>query len=399
MIVATPDRARIAGGHYLATLDGWRAVAISLVLIGHGYSSVEQQFGNLALLSNDVLDRANDVLERAGPLGVQIFFGLSGFLITSRLIDEERHVGFVNLTSFYVRRFFRIIPAAFVFLVTVGILACYDIVPMSIGRWLSSLFFLANYSNASWSNYVGHFWSLAVEEHFYFLWPTGFILLATTRHRASFAAIFALLITLWRAVDWKYHITTGPAPFWFRTDIAGDGILWGVVIALLYADPYWKAHIKTFVSSRTIWVGLVALIIFSGLFSESKVRFALFTVKAVAIPLAILGTVSYSMGLRGRILEAQPLKWIGRLSYSIYIWQQLFLVMDPVDLIPQIEPLQYFPINFIAVILMAVASYYLVERRLIRIGHRIYHGAIRRRWAAPDVVSAVSAHEPPRPKD
>ena len=106
-----------------------------------------------------------------------------------------------------------------------------------------------------------------------------------------FAAIFALLITLWRAIDWKYHITTGPAHFCFCINIAGDAILWGVMIALLYAHPYWKAYIKTFVSSRTIWVGLVALIIFSGLFSELKIRFALITGQAVAIPLAILGTV------------------------------------------------------------------------------------------------------------
>ena len=101
-------------------------------------------------------------------LGSKDFFRSKRIFYYSRLIDEERHVGFVNLTSFYVRRFFRIIPAAFVFLVTVGILACYDIVPMSIGRWLSSLFFLANYSNASGSYYVGHFWSPGCRRAFLF---------------------------------------------------------------------------------------------------------------------------------------------------------------------------------------------------------------------------------------
>jgi peptidoglycan/LPS O-acetylase OafA/YrhL len=162
-------------GEYLASLDGWRAVAILLVLLGHSMEDLAawaQQMGaTIDLLS----------LKYIGMHGVHIVFGLSGFLITSKLIADEQKHGRISLWGFYIRRTFRILPATLFFLFAVGALALAGVLDVTLGRWLSSLLFSANYSTADYSWYLGHFWSLAVEEHFYLIWPAVFLWLGVLR--------------------------------------------------------------------------------------------------------------------------------------------------------------------------------------------------------------------------
>jgi peptidoglycan/LPS O-acetylase OafA/YrhL len=88
------------------------------------------------------------------------------------------------------------------------------------------------------------------------------------------------------------------------------------------------------------------------------------------IPLVIVGTVVRPKGIPGRILEFPPIRWVGRLSYSLYLWQQLFLVTNA-ERAERMGSLQSFPINIVCVLAIATASYYLVERPLIKIGHRL----------------------------
>ena len=132
-------------GSYLPTLDGWRAIAITLVLFEHGSDSI-----------NNVLNAVgiNISIDSVGLLGVQIFFGLSGFLITSRLIASENKYSRISLRSFYIRRAFRILPPALVFLATIGILALLGIIPITFGRWISSLFFFSGGEEEVWVIFV-----------------------------------------------------------------------------------------------------------------------------------------------------------------------------------------------------------------------------------------------------
>jgi peptidoglycan/LPS O-acetylase OafA/YrhL len=111
------------------------------------------------------------------------------------------------LASFYIRRSFRMLLAAIFFLSVVGLLSVAGLLNISMGRWLSTLFFAANYTGADHNWYVGHFWSLAVDEHFYFLWPAAFLLLRLSQRRMAWVIGLALLIALWRAVDFKFRIT------------------------------------------------------------------------------------------------------------------------------------------------------------------------------------------------
>ena len=353
-------------GTYLPTLDGWRTIAIALVLFSHASDSI-QNVMQTALFAH------TDGMKKIGLLGVQLFFGLSGFLITSKLIDEENRHGRISLASFYVRRAFRILPASLMFLGVAGALALFGVIDISLGRWLSTVLFAANYTLADSSWYLGHFWSLAVEEHFYFLWPAAFLVLAASRNRITVGLLLALSIALWRAVDFKFHITgSSPAVFWGRTDIQADGILWGVLIALLYGEPVWRQRLQRLLSLPLTWP-LLLFLLFGLEFMQKldwKLEFMLLTVRAIIIPLLLLGTVIHSQGLTGRLLESAVFRWLGRLSYSLYLWQQLFLVWND-KRVPGLSFLQIFPYNLLAVLCCATLSMLLIENPLIAIGHRI----------------------------
>jgi len=369
-------------GQYLRTLDGWRALAILLVLIAHASDSLEH--ASSALFASHAGD-----IRRIGLFGVQIFFGLSGLLITSRLVEEEKRHGRVSLRSFYTRRFFRILPPAFTYLIVIGTLAVLGFVPITFGRWLSSLLCFANYSPAETTWYTGHFWSLAVEEHFYFLWPSAFVLIALFRRRVFVGVGLALAIALWRAIDLKFHVThSSAAYFWGRTDVNGDALLWGVVLALVSSEPKWREHLQHMARSRLVRVILpLSLVVLCAYEPHGwKTNLVLLSVKTVVIPLTLLSTMFEANRIFGRILESGPFRWVGRLSYSLYLWQQLFLAWDEFR-IPAFGRMQMLPLNIVAVFICAGLSYYFIERPLISVGHKL-----AKRWSGRrKAVSAVSA--------
>jgi peptidoglycan/LPS O-acetylase OafA/YrhL len=250
------------------------------------------------------------------------------------------------------------------------------VLDIRLGRWLDTVFFAANYSTAEPSWYVGHFWSLAVEEHFYFLWPAACLLLHSGQRRLVLVVLLALAVALWRVVDFKFHITQATAAqFWGRTDIQADGILWGVGVALLYADPVWRTRLCNLFVQPLSWPALCALLLVLEVLGMSpaldwKLSFALISVKAMLMPLLILGTVLHSARLPGRVLESPAFRWIGRLSYSLYLWQQLFLVWAD-DRAPGLGMLQSLPLNLTAAFACATLSLMLIETPLIAAGHRL----------------------------
>jgi peptidoglycan/LPS O-acetylase OafA/YrhL len=354
--------------NYLPTLDGWRTIAICIVLLAHSADSINNTF-----LPTHDFAYIFDKFKHLGLLGVKIFFGLSGFLITTKLIGDEGLRGKISLKSFYIRRAFRILPASLVFLCTIGFLALIGVIPVSLNRWLSTLFFFANYSTAEGSWYLGHFWSLAVEEHFYFIWPLAFITFSNNSRRIPIVIGGILLIALWRAVDFKFQLTGSTAEvFWGRTDIQADYLLCGVLIALLYSDIIWRVRLQKLLTLQYVWPALLIFIFGIAIFSIPgwKIGFALLSIQALAIPLVILGTMTRSTQFPGRILESQVFRWVGRISYSLYLWQQLFLVWNE-SRIPQLNSIQSLPLNLLLVFACAAISMYLIEKPFINLGHRL----------------------------
>ena len=180
-------------GSYIPTLDGWRAISIAMVIVGHALPNTP----HVSLL---------------GALGVNIFFAISGYLICTLLLKEYERNGSISLGGFYTRRVFRILPPAMAYL---GVLLLLRLAPVSdIAR---CLLFAANYSVLK-SYYVGHFWSLSMEEHFYLFWPTALTLLRP-RRAAIFAAVAIPVLLCWR--EWALTHAIGGV-FYHRTDIRLD---------------------------------------------------------------------------------------------------------------------------------------------------------------------------------
>jgi peptidoglycan/LPS O-acetylase OafA/YrhL len=321
---------------YIPTLDGWRALAVIWVIAFHG----TPPFSALSPLTD------------LGWHGVNIFFGLSGFLICTNLLREEQSNGRIDLFAFYSRRAFRILPPALTYLAIVGSLGAFGFISSSPLEWLSSVFFFRNYislpDHVGWA--TGHFWSLSVEEHFYLIFPG--LLMLTGLHRARVSVpVLALSISVWRYVENRYQIV--PIGAYGRTDIRIDGLLWGCALALWMVERRWQLafqRVCTPMTSVLFSVTLLLIITFQPPLSN--------TLEAMLIPLVIYATVVQPTSAVGRFLECSLMRWIGRMSYSLYIWQTLFFVSR----FWQPSSVQTAPLNVMALLGCAVASHYLIER-------------------------------------
>ncbi len=349
--------ARLRSG-YLPTLDGWRAIAIAAVLLDHGTEMFFRRSSWYSYL-------------RTGPNGVSLFFAISGFLICSRLLEEGQLCGRISLKGFYIRRACRILPAAFTYLGVLALLAVCGLVIVTPLEWWSCILFFRNYLppewiRAGWGGYTIHYWSLAVEEHFYLLWPA--LLAFSGRARARYlAAGLAVAVAVWRWWDFHHQFVNRFLPgllFPTRTDVRLDALLLGCLAALAMAEPRWRIWLTRHFTMGVWWVCVLAYVL-----SQLLTRRHDYGIQESALLAALVaGTVLHPAGMIGRMLENSAMKWVGRLSYSLYLWQQLFLVPGanwPLSL------LQRFPWNLVPVFLLAWMSYELLERPMIRLGHRL----------------------------
>jgi peptidoglycan/LPS O-acetylase OafA/YrhL len=371
-VVASSARGGSPGdrGSYLPTLDGWRAVAILLVLLDHGADEILAALRGVGLRPPTVLvENAWWMKENAGRLGVHIFFTLSGYLITSRLVAEAKQ-GHVSLKAFYLRRLFRIQPAAITYLLVVGLLAQAGVLPRSPASWKSALLCYANLLPLpSWGWYTGHFWSLSIEEHFYLIWPVLFLLLGDRRRLAG-ALVLTVALSLWRAVAIKLQITM-TAAWTVRTDMQAEYLMWGCLLALWQATPRWGPVLERLTGPVPCALGLMVMAT-AGLPATDNwvAQHFLRSAGAAATALVLVVTSTHATSWFGRCLELRPLKWLGRRSYSLYLWQELFFVWE-VQRAPAMGRLQSLPWSVSCALAAAAASYCLIERPMIRLGQRV----------------------------
>ena len=174
----------------LKELDGWRAISVLLVVVHH-----------IGAYQHPRLARSGFMLslfEGLGPLGVKVFFVISGFVICRLLILEEERFGAVSLKGFYVRRACRIIPPFYVYTATICLLLSFGLVKDSFHEIFRGALLGDFYSALSGSWFMGHSWSLAVEEQFYLIFPTLWVLTQRVERIRVFLSIFCLL-ALWSA--------------------------------------------------------------------------------------------------------------------------------------------------------------------------------------------------------
>src|SRR6476660_6514498 len=257
---------------YRPELDGIRALAILLVLAQH------------IILPSSAL---------AGLVGVNLFFVLSGYLITTLLIKEQDKAGKIDLRRFYERRVRRLIPALVAVLIATGVLMAFQgRLHDYIGPAAVSFFYVSDVAKAIGFDlgYVGHTWSLAMEEQFYLLWPA--LLIFAPRKWLVPITIAGII----GAVALQLLLVPDNVLAHFRPDVRADAILWGCLIAFIpVALPRWAAAasgIALFVISFTfLWPYAIGL---------SSVLSAVFAAGAAGL---------------APILSARPLVRIGQISY------------------------------------------------------------------------------------
>lgn len=323
-----------------------------------------------------------------GAMGVSVFFALSGFLITRRLMEEWRTAGRIGLSGFYLRRTFRILPPMLIYLAVVALLGCgLHRIPMDRRQLAASLFFWRNYLTAPAAQgwYTGHFWSLAVEEHFYLIWPV-LLCWAGLRRARWLAPALALAVAAWRAADARCDLVGRLNPALRgsvqRTDYRLDILLFGCALALVWDHPRTQATLRRTGGSLLALVAAAAAVC-----CQVWTPAGYLTMMAMLMALLPAATVAKPESLAGRMLEWAPLAWLGRLSYSLYVWQQLFL---PGGGLPHALGMwQRAPWNLAAIFGCAALSHYLVEQPAIAWGKRLR----RRRVAAMPERGAAAQYE------
>ncbi len=343
-------------GGYLPTLDGWRAIAVSAVIFYHARP--------ITLFGRSLLP-----LQNWGDRGVQLFFAISGLLICSRLLEERRRWGHISLPGFYIRRLFRIQPAAFAFLAFILLLSALGITHTSTGANLSSFLFYRNYFNAldlphlADDRYTVHFWSLAVEEHFYLILPS--LLVLSGRRTLPVLSTLSVLALLWPPLAHHLGLTKGMLAAQ-RTDMAFQDLIVPALLAVVLTYPGVRARLTALSRHGKLILLVVASILVSQLFLGGHITHQL---TCLGFPLMLASTVLHPSTWLGRLLESRPFLFVGRISYSLYLWQQLFFLHRPETSI--LRHVQGFPTDLLAAFACALASYFVIEKPLITLGHRL----------------------------
>jgi peptidoglycan/LPS O-acetylase OafA/YrhL len=335
----------------IAGLDGLRALAVIAVLLYHG--------GLLA----------------GGFLGVEVFFVISGYLITRILIDEWQRDAHIDLCVFWLRRVRRLWPALFaMILVTVGFstLALPDELFALRGAAIAGVLWISNWYSIlvhqSYFEAVGrppllrHLWSLGIEAQFYALWPPALLLaLRLGRIRRLWVGSLAgALASAW-LMALLFQPDADPSRVYYGTDTRASGLLIGAALAL--APAKWLLDVPSAVCGGAVCAALIGLGLLCARLTEFDpflYRGGFLTVDALSA-LAIAATVHHRGRLGRAVLEIRPLRWIGVRSYGIYLWHWPVLMLTRPHLDVRLDGWPLLMVRLLLIGALAELSYRFVE--------------------------------------
>ena len=350
-------------------LDGLRAISVVLVILTHLHVHLA------AKNAGWINDGAAPIF--SGETGVQIFFVLSGFLITSLLIKEFDSTGTVSLRNFYIRRALRILPLYFL---CVGLTFAVDAFVWPVASNPALLFaatFNTSFIPRAWySSILGHTWSLSVEEHFYIFWPAALLLFYRfALGRAARHLLIAITISLIGAAFAARSDALSNAFFVGRWSVfAGAWIAIGCLAAIIvFGNRY--AKLNAFLKTRGGLALACVLFLHSVVVGELPYPLShLLRVTGVAI--LICWIFYHQNGRLVAALEYGPLAYTGKISYGLYMWQGFFLSTGPTRAPEQLWPPN--PLIGLALLwIVAPLSYHLFEKRFLSLSGSFRRSATR----------------------
>jgi peptidoglycan/LPS O-acetylase OafA/YrhL len=328
---------------YRPALDGLRGVAVLLVITRHVVGTR---------------------VAGGGPVGVGVFFALSGYLITNLLLLEQRRVGRIDLGRFYLRRAARLLPALVLVLAAVTALTAVRGHLDTNREAIYSLLYLGNWAQI-WGprfHYVPHTWSLAVEEHFYLVWPVLLIVLLPRLSRAR--ALWIAGATLVLGLVLRILMLAGGAAVvrvHYGSDTRADAILIGSFVAIWLAGQTKRLPAVAAIAS---WLVLLLLVLVP---AEGT-----FMLTAGYMLIAVAGVVvvtdaTRSGSVSARVLDRRPLVWVGKISYGLYLWHLPIILWLGPRLVARGSPrLAAATISALIAVAVAAASSHWVERPILR---------------------------------
>jgi len=336
---------------YFEPLDGLRALSVFLVASVH--------------LSDTLLNGTWLWLQGQG--GVAAFFILSGYLITTLALREERQRGTLSLKAFYVRRTLRIFPGYYYFIVLLTVLVLASGSGPTSEMWFSAFPYYVSYLGefAPRAHFV-HSWSLGIEEKFYLLWPLlcFVVLKGKPMVRLAAAALLSFVLPLlpfdsiW--TDWNTY----------------PRILFGCLLALLLHDATAYAVLQRWAAGWRAWIGLGIAV--AAHFSSDHVPLSsggvIEAVYTLSVGLVLIGLVAGNLPW-SRPLSWAPVRFVGQRAYGIYLLHVLCIWgvegLLPSDSIPVVGPAVTYLVAFLVSVGVADVLYRLIERPGVRAGHRM----------------------------
>jgi peptidoglycan/LPS O-acetylase OafA/YrhL len=340
---------------YIKGYDGLRAISILLVILTH--------LNLYSFLPENSLFQTRIWKMISGETGVWIFFNLSGFLITSILLNERKNQGYINFKRFFLKRFIRLLPAVIILYIIVIVLSQFNLIELTIQGFFLSLLYLYNYVPVHYyHDEIAHTWSLAVEEQYYLIWPfiiqylfpgkilkvcaillSLCVLLLITQHYITFEISYkperwflpsAAPIVLGSIAAFFISSNNDTFVSWFKNK---KGMRWGI---FLFLYPLYSPAFLLYLTPIFLSMGISLIIAWIYFHQESKVT---------------------------SMLNNKTLSYLGKISYGVYVYQGVFLKTGPgSDLF-----IQQFPQNVILTAITAILSFELIEKRFLLLKKKI----------------------------
>ncbi|WOB07311.1 acyltransferase [Piscinibacter gummiphilus] len=335
----------------IPALDGWRAISILLVIIGH-LVNYRYQSGP-----------PSPIAAYLSVMGVKVFFVISGLLIAGLALKEEATTGTLSMKGFYRRRVYRILPAYFAYLATVLVFSLLGWIQQDAAGIGLAAVFVCNAPGLDCGWFVGHSWSLAYEEQFYLVFPLLFVLVPRHVKPRLFAAIHAFLA----ATPLLSLLLMPDTPEWAAYRVLASHfccISAGVMLAHHRETLARLARHHALVSAAALVVVAGCIAVTSGHFGHLPYHLRN-AIETLVLPVSIAWLVFRTTVHRGAVtafLDWAPLRYIGKISFSLYLWQQIFTAAPAT-------------VTFSVLWLLPVAmfSYHFIEQPMVRLGRARSH--------------------------
>lgn len=340
--------------NYLPSLDGFRVLSISMVVGSHVLIGQNVHSTFLYSVFN-------------GALGVSIFFIISGFIITTLLMKELIYTKDINLKNFYIRRFLRIIPLAYLFLlVLIGLNQLFNM-RINFSGFLLAFLFLKNFVGSETDPATTHYWSLSVEEQYYLIFPYLF-----KKSRKLYLALgIALIFLIIPAIVWiHFHF------LWLNENLVFSFLfmlvyklpllLIGSVFSILFFK--YNSNFKKYSNSLYSLILITTVIIINSEYTAlARIKGFLFTNVITGILIAFLIGINLfeNKSIVYKILNNSVVVFVGKLSYSIYVWQQIFTFSIP--WVNSSKLLGSVGFNLTALFIVAYLSYIYFEKPFLKL--------------------------------